>query len=89
MEWLSKLSNDSTVSKFVTKKWVKVNNLSSGQYSVNKNIRFKTSVPRSDLCYNSDAYVFVLQMKMIKLPKMLHLKIILHLDHASQKLTVH
>ena len=84
-----KLSNDSTVSKFVTKKWVKVNNLSSGQYSVNKNIRFKTSVPRSDLCDYSDAYVFVLQMKMIKLPKMLHLKIILHLDHAFQKLTVH
>ena len=69
-----KLSNDSTVSKFVTKKWVKVNNLSSGQYSVNKNIRFKTSLPRSDLCDYSDAYIFVLQMKMIKLPKMLHFK---------------
>ena len=28
---ISKILNDSTVSKFVTKKWVKVNNLSSGQ----------------------------------------------------------
>ena len=46
-------------------------------------------MPRSDLCDYSDAYIFVLQMKMIKLPKVLHLKIILHLDHAFQKLTVH
>ena len=35
---LSTLLNDSTVSKFVTKKWVEVNDLSSGQYSVKKNI---------------------------------------------------
>ena len=48
----SKLLNDSTVSKFVTKKWVKVNDLSSGQYSVNKMLR-------SDLCDYSDAYIFV------------------------------
>ena len=37
---ISKLLNDLTESKFVTKKWVEVNDLSSGQYSVNKNIRF-------------------------------------------------
>ena len=47
---ISKLLNDSTVSKFVTKKWVEVNDLSGGQYSVNKNRRFKTSMLRSDLC---------------------------------------
>ena len=47
---ISKLLNNSTVSRFVTKKWVKVNDLSSGQYSVNKNVRFKTSMLRSDLC---------------------------------------
>ena len=40
---ISKLLNDSTVLIFVTKKWVEVNDLSSGQYSVKKNIRFKTS----------------------------------------------
>ena len=56
---ISKLLNDSTVSKFVTKKWVEVNDLSSGQYSVNKNIRFKTSMLRSDLCDYSDAYIVV------------------------------
>ena len=43
----SKLLNDSTVSKLVTKKWVKVNELSSGQYLLNKNRRFKTSMLRS------------------------------------------
>ena len=35
-------------------KWIEVNDLSSGQYSVNKNIRFETSMLRSDLCDYSD-----------------------------------
>ena len=43
------LLNYSTVSKFVTKKWVEVNDLSCGQYSVNKNIRLKTAMLRSGL----------------------------------------
>ena len=38
---ISKLVINSTISKFVTKKWVEVNDLPSGQYSVNRNIRFK------------------------------------------------
>ena len=41
---ISKLLIESAVLKFATKKWVKVNDLSSGQYSVNKYIRFKTSM---------------------------------------------
>ena len=41
---ISELLNDSTVSKIVTKKWVERNNLSSDQYSVNTNIRFKTTL---------------------------------------------
>ena len=56
---ISKLLNDSTVSKFVTKNWLKVKDLSSGQNSANKNIRFKTSMLRSHLCDYSDAYIFV------------------------------
>ena len=56
---ISKLLNDSTVSKFATKHWVEVNDLSSGQYSVNKNIRFKTSLLRWYLCGYSDAYILV------------------------------
>ena len=47
---VSKLLNDSTVSKFLAKKWVEVNDLSNSQHSANKNIRFQTSMPRSDLC---------------------------------------
>ena len=35
---ISKQLNDSTASNFVTKKWVEVIDLSSGQYFVNKNI---------------------------------------------------
>ena len=37
---ISKLLNNSTVSKS-DRKWIKVNGLSSGKYSVNKNLRFK------------------------------------------------
>ena len=54
-----KLLKDSTVSKFVTKKLVGVNDLPGGQYSMNKNIRFKNSMLRSDLCDYSDAYIVV------------------------------
>ena len=52
------LLNDSTVSKFLTKKWAEVNDLSISQYSV-KNIRFEISMLRSDLCDYSDAYIVV------------------------------
>ena len=54
---ISKLLNDSIVSKFVIKRWVEVNELSSGEYFVNKNVRFKTSMLRSNLCDYSDAYI--------------------------------
>ena len=50
------LSN-SSVSKFVPKVRVEENDLLSDQYSVNENIRFKTSMLRSDLCDYSDAYM--------------------------------
>ena len=45
-----KLLNDSTVSKFVTKKWIEVNKLSHAQYSVSKNIRFKTALLQDQIC---------------------------------------
>ena len=56
---ISKLLNDSTVSTFVTKKMDRSNDLSSGQYSVNKNIKLKTSMLRSNSCDYSDAYTIV------------------------------
>ena len=37
---ISKLLHHSAGSKFVTKKSIKLNDLSGGQYSVNKNRRF-------------------------------------------------
>ena len=56
---ISKLSDDSSVSMFVTRKWNEVNDLSGSQYSVNKNIRFVTPILRSDLCDYCDAYIVV------------------------------
>ena len=47
------------MSKILTRKWFKVNDLSSGQYSVNKNIRLKTSMSRSDSYDYGDASIFV------------------------------
>ena len=53
----SKPLNDSTVSKFVTKQWIKANDLSSGHFSVDKSIKFKTSMPRSNMCDYNDAFI--------------------------------
>ena len=55
----SKLLNNSNVLKFVTKKWIEVNYFSGSQYSVNKNIRSKIPILRSDLCDYSDTYIVV------------------------------
>ena len=43
---ISKLLNNSTASKFMTRKWIEINYLSSGQYSVDKNTRFNIPVLR-------------------------------------------
>ena len=45
--------------KICDKKWTKVNDLSSGHYSPHKNIKFKTSLLRSDFydCTNADIVV--------------------------------
>ena len=43
----------------MTRKWTEVNDLSRGQYSVNKNIRFKIPQLRLDLCDYSDVYIVV------------------------------
>ena len=56
---ISKLLNNLTVSKFLTRKWIKVNDLSRGQYPANKNTRCKTAILRSDLYGYSDTYTVV------------------------------
>ena len=48
--------------RFITKKWVEVHDQSSSaeeKYKPSKQIRFKTSMLRSDLCDYSDAYIVV------------------------------
>ena len=40
----------------MTNKWIKVNDLSSSQYSIKNKIGFKTSILRSDFC---DSYIVV------------------------------
>ena len=50
------------VPRFITKKWVEVHDLSGSaedRYKPSKQIRFKTSMLRSDLCDFSDAYIVV------------------------------
>ena len=50
------------VPRFITKKWVEVHDQSGSaddRYKPNKQISFKTSMLRSDLCYFSDAYIVV------------------------------
>ena len=40
--------------KILKRKWIEINDLSCGHYSVNKNVKFKTPMLRSDLCNYSD-----------------------------------
>ena len=50
------------VPRFVTKKWMEVHDKSGtleDRYKSSKQIRFKTSMLRSDLCDYSDAYIVV------------------------------
>ena len=47
------------VPRFITKKWIEVNDQSGETYNTNKQIRFKPSLLRSDLCDFSDAYIVV------------------------------
>ena len=52
-------SDNKDLPKFVTKKWIEVYDQSGGNYNVNKEIRIKTSMLRSDLCDFNDAYIVV------------------------------
>ena len=48
------------VPRFITKKWIEVHDQSGTaeyRYKPRKQVRFKTSMLRSDLCHYSDAYI--------------------------------
>ena len=44
--------------KFRIRNWVEINDEARGTYSLNKQIKFKTSMLRSSLCDYGDAYIF-------------------------------
>ena len=55
-------STSDKVPRFITKKWIEVHDQSGtaeNRYNPNKQIRFKTSMLRSDLCGYNDAYIVV------------------------------
>ena len=52
-------SDDKDLPRFVTKKWIEVYDQSGGNYNVNKEIKIKTSMLRSDLFNFSDVYSVV------------------------------
>ena len=55
---LSEDNESEKLSKLVTREYVRVNSLSN-TYNINKSIRFKTPMLRSNLCDYSDAYILV------------------------------
>ena len=59
VNFLDTTSDDKDLPRFVTKKWIEVYDQSGGNYNVNKEIRIKASMLRSDLCDFSDAYIVV------------------------------
>ena len=46
-------------SKFRIKNWVEINDESKESYNANSDIRFKTTILRSNLCDYADAYILV------------------------------
>ena len=59
VNFLDTTSDDKDLPRFVTKKWIEVYDQSGRNYNVNKEIRIKTSMLRSDLWDFSDAYIVV------------------------------
>ena len=57
--FLEVTSDNKDLPRFAFKKWIEVSDYSGGNYDVNKEIRIKTSMLRSDLCDCSNAYIVV------------------------------
>ena len=57
--FLDTTSDDKDLPRFVAKKWIEVYDQPEKDYDLNKEIRIKTSMLRSDLCNFSDAYIVV------------------------------
>ena len=59
VNFLDTPSEDNDLPRFVTKKWIEIYDQSEENYNVNREIRIKTSILRSDLRDYSDAYIIV------------------------------
>ena len=86
------------VPRFLTKKLVEVHDQSGSaedRYKPSKQIKFKTSMQRSDLCDVSDAYIVIKGTISVADPndanynKKLALRMMLHLLLAFQKLIIY
>ena len=88
-------SDDKDLLRFVTKKWIGVYDQSEKNYDVNKKIRIKTLMLRSDLYDYSDGFIVVKGDIIVNDPndaketKTLHLKTMHHLSTVFQKLMVY
>ena len=51
-------STSDNLSKFIKRNWVEINDESRGNYA-NSDIRFKTTMLRSNLCNYADSYILV------------------------------
>ena len=92
---LDTTSDDKDLPRFGTEKWIEVNDQSGKNCNVNKWIRIKTPMLRSNLCDYSDAYIVVKGTITVtdsdnaKRNKVLHLKTMHHLSVAFQELMVY
>ena len=59
IKFLDTTSDNKDLLRFVTEKWIEVYDQSEKNYNLNKEIRIKTSMLRSDLYDYSDAYILV------------------------------
>ena len=59
VNFINRTSDDKDLPRFVTKKWNEVYDQSQRNYDINKKIRIKASMLRSDLCDYSNAYIVV------------------------------
>ena len=59
VNFLGTTSDDKYLPRFVTKKWVEVYDRSEKDYCINKEIRIKTPMLKSDLCDFSERSIVV------------------------------
>ena len=61
------------VPRSITKKWIEVHDQSGGTCSTNKQIRFKTSILRSDLCDFSEDILLLKEKLLLQIQIIMHM----------------